>query len=259
MISAVVPSGSAASRSAPASASARTPARAPLRAASISAVKPPRGSAVNTIVAASSLIFGNSGTFERAFEVGAARGEQRDDRGVVLGGRPHQRRLAVPGLARVDVGAGASSSRTALRPAGARGDHQHGLAVGVAALASAPAFSSSVDDRRAAVDGGQRQRRHAVAVRRVDLRAGAEQRLHELEASAGPPSAAPSCRRLRPRSPAPLLRQRPHGRGVAALDGIDQTGVARRRRSSRATRQHDERQRRRSVRSSLIRCVHARS
>ena len=47
-----------------------------------------------------------------------------------------------------------------------------------------PGLEKGVDYRRAAVHARERQRCHAVAIARVDLRAGAEQRLDDLEAVA---------------------------------------------------------------------------
>ena len=66
-ISAVVPSGSVALRSAFASASAATASAAPSRAAYISGVQPPRGSTVTTMPDVSHLNSGKLRSFERSF------------------------------------------------------------------------------------------------------------------------------------------------------------------------------------------------
>ena len=149
-------------------------------------------------------------------QVGAARGQQRDDRGVIFGGRPHQRGLSMPRFARVHVCTAIKQRAHRLRPARAGREHQHGIAVGAYGIGVRSGLQQRIDDRRAAVDRGQRQRRHRVAVLRVDLRAGANERLHELETiePSGPVQRRRSVGlgRVHQRT---LPRQRLHGRGVA--------------------------------------------
>ena len=76
---------------------------APCRAASIRAVNPPRGNAVVTIVAASTLTLGKSGVCRDGVQVGAARSQQRYDLAMILGGGPHHRRLSLPAFPRIDI------------------------------------------------------------------------------------------------------------------------------------------------------------
>ena len=135
-------------RSAPSSTSARAASSAPSRAAYISGVHPPRGNGMF-----GPPLFGNSstgGSTERERALMSAPGEAsaRTTSGVVLGRRPHQRRLAEPRFARVDVGATRRSSCTRRDAARARGRHQDRLALRRCALSGARAgLEQHVDDR----------------------------------------------------------------------------------------------------------------
>ena len=112
--------------------------------------------------------------------VGAVLDQQPHDVGMPLGRRPHQRSLPPRRLPRVDVvGTGVEQGAHRVRVPGARAGHEDGLAhrgrsVGVGAGRQQP-----LDDRRAAVDAGERQRRDAVGVGRAGPRARVEQYVHD--------------------------------------------------------------------------------
>ncbi len=121
---------------------------------------------------------------------------------MALRGGPHQRASGrASSRARRSSAPRASSSLRRVDVAAARSRHQRRLAV-----ACRPRWRRrrprAAARRSVALPfiAGELQRRHAVAVRRLDVGAGAEQPVDELEiVLAARPSAAPSCRRLRRR------------------------------------------------------------
>ena len=96
-------------------------------------------------------------------EVRATGDERADGPGVVGRGRPHQGRLTRvvdgvrirPGIQQCTDGCGVT---------GSRGGHQHGLAAGDGRVGIGPGRQEPLDDGRVAIDGGEIQRRDAVAV-----------------------------------------------------------------------------------------------
>ncbi len=107
----------------PPRASARAASGAPSRAAYINAVQSPFGSDGQHSLEAERI----PRELQRArlrVDVGAARQQQRDDGGVILGRRPHQRLLTQDFLARVNLRALVQQRLDRCRVAGASGRHQ---------------------------------------------------------------------------------------------------------------------------------------
>ena len=136
-------------------------------------------------------------------EAGAGRHERPHGVRAVVERRPHQRRRAGAALGRVHV-PGIGEQLHGVHVAGAGRQHQERLAFGQRgvrrARRSAPAFSSA--PRTSGVAGARRnrQRRHAVPVHGVDIRAGAdEQGRRSARRPNARPSGAPSSRPLRAR------------------------------------------------------------
>ena len=158
-----------------------------------------------------------------------------------FGGRPHQRGLAAPAFpsrSRRRHARGAPSPRRSLpvRAAVISAVSPSGSAV----FGSAPAFSSRSIIAALPFDAGERERRDAVAIRRLTL---APARISSSTISASspsPPSGAPSCRRPRRvfTSHAPR-QQRAHGRLVRRLDRVDQRGTLGGARACRRRASHD--------------------
>ena len=154
---------------------------------------------------------------ERSVHIGAALEQHAHGVGVILRRRPDQRGLAVPLLARVDLGA-AIEQQLAAAPAGPCARRSSGSFRPRAARRSDRRRPRAAPARvvHAAVDRRQLQRRHAVAVGRAGVGAGAQQ--HAATSSdrrRAPPSAAPSCRRPRRRRRPPsaaAARARRRGR-----------------------------------------------
>ena len=222
-----MPSGSAALTSAPALASARAASGAAV-ARGVHQRRPVAVRQDREHALEAEPILGKLNRRRPRVDVGAAAGEQRDDVGVILGRRPHQRRLAELRFAGVDVGAAIEQHLHGRGVSGSRRRHQHGLSFGHDRVGARAGGEQRLDHRGVAVDGGQRQRRHAVAVRRAGVGAGAEERLRRLEiVGSEPPSEAASCRRPRWLSPPPgsseasgLLRGLPAWIASASRDSL---------------------------------------
>ena len=178
--------------------------------------------------------------FGPGIRIGAGR-HQRFDRGhLVLRGRPHQCRLAPPTLYRVHLGAVPQQRLDGFSVAGAGRRHQRSLAFRIRQVRVGPRFEQTGDHRRAAVDRGERERRHAIAVGRVDRGPGVEQQTCDVQAiTMGRPVQGRSPIDLRRPDTRSIGQQRPHGRGVARLHGVDQRLA--RRAGSRDTREQDRR------------------
>ena len=167
--------------------------------------------------------------------------ERLDHGGVTFGGRPHQRGLPAPAFLRVDVGAvrRAAPSRHRALPVRAAVISTVSPS-GSAVFGVGPGLQQQLDDRRrVAVDAGEPQRRHAVAIGGLDVGAGANQQLARCpdrrrstaQCSAVVPSACGAFTSTR------LLEQRANRGRVAALTAS--TSGARRR-DGRAAQPADE-------------------
>ena len=111
-----------------------------------------------------------------------ARGDEGAHHGrLILGGRPHQRRLTAPLFHRVDLGAPAQQRLGGVDATGTRDDHQRRLTVGVGRLDVAAGLEQRLDHVRAGRDRGLRHGRSAVSRSGVHLRAGSNQPGRELE------------------------------------------------------------------------------
>ena len=199
--SALVPSGSAAFRSAPVSASARAAAVAPWRAAYMSGVQPPRGSTVKRADLPSPYFAQRElQRIRPGVDVGAVLREQRDRVRVILRRGPDERRLAQDLLARVHVDVARQQDVHRVGVPAARRDHEHRLAVRHRRGRIRARLDERVHHGGVPVERGEGQRRDAVPVGLVRARAGVEQQTRGLEVvRPGPTSAAPSCRRPRAR------------------------------------------------------------
>ena len=89
----------------------------------------------------------------------------------------HIRAVCARALLGVDVGPRASNALTGPSLPGARGGHQGGLAAAERRVRVGAGVEQQLDDRRVAVRAGQRERRHAVAVRGLDVGPGVHQEL----------------------------------------------------------------------------------
>ena len=98
-----------------------------------------------------------------------------------LFGRPHQRGRAAQFLRRVHVGAGGDQQLDGNRVPVARGEHHHHLAVGKALVRIGAGFQQLFDDRRVAIKRCHRERREALPVGGVHLRAGGDEEIGALE------------------------------------------------------------------------------
>jgi hypothetical protein len=109
-----------------------------------------------------------------------AGGRQRTNSiAVVLERGPHQRGRAGPGLDGVDACALRDERVDDREAAGPRREHQHRASFGqlrVGGFRAGAGSDEQFDHALVAVAGGQRQRRHAIAVRRVHVRAGFDER-----------------------------------------------------------------------------------
>ena len=200
--------------------SARPASSAFSRAAYISGVQLPSGSTDWPLRRRANV----SGA-ERPFDVGAALEQQLHGVGVILGRGPDQRRLAVPLLAGVDVGAARRAAPSAAPAGPVRAAVIRIVSPsGSTAFGSAPASSSAWAVGDAAVDRRQLQRRHAVAVGRVARRrrrraAGATS---SLIVGAHRPVQRRRAVGLGGVDVVLLSQQRPHAVAVAVLDGVDE-------------------------------------
>ena len=104
-------------------------------------------------------------------------GEQRLRRGqVVLCRRPHQRRLPAPPFRAVRVRAAVEQQPHGVRAAGPGHGQQGGLALRGRRVGVGAGVQQQLDERGAAVLGGQGQRRRVEAVGRLGAGAGRDQR-----------------------------------------------------------------------------------
>ena len=91
-------------------------------------------------------------------QIGATGRKQRDHRGMILRGRPHQRGFSVPGFARIDVRSAIKQRPHRLRFPRPRREHQHRLAIGAHGVRVRAGLQQRLDNGRAAVDRSQGQR-----------------------------------------------------------------------------------------------------
>ena len=116
---------------------------------------------------------------------------------VAFGGRPHQRRLAAPVLDRVDTRAVGQQDANGIGLSGPGAQMEGRFAERAGGVGADAGLEQTLDHRCAAVFARQRDRRDAVAVLGLGVRAGANQPIHERRRRrSARPSAAPWCRRL---------------------------------------------------------------
>ena len=110
-------------------------------------------------------------------DVRARLDQQLHRRGVAFVRGPHQRRLLLPAFLGVDVGAVRQQHLHGVDLAGAGRRHQRRLAFRQRRVRIRAGLEQLLDHRRVAVDGGGIQRRHAVAIRGLDVGSRANQQL----------------------------------------------------------------------------------
>ena len=138
-------------------------------------VQPPRGSTVTTIPDVSNLNSGKVSCFDLAFLSAPSSTSALHRLGIVLRSRPHQRRLSLPLLGGVDLGAAGDERPDHAVVAGPRRRHQDGLALGSGGVGIGAGLQQQVGQRRVAVLRRQLQRRDPVPAGRLDVRT----RLHQ--------------------------------------------------------------------------------
>ena len=159
--------------------------------------------------------------------VGSALDKRDDDVRVSLGCRPHQRRLVVRALLRVDVCSLCQQRLHGFRRSGTRTVHEHRLAAQERRVRIRVRRQQLLDHGRAAVRAGQVERRDPDVVRDIHVRAGLNQQLRciQIVQVHGPVE----CRRaitLRRIHVGVLFQQVEHGRFVVVLHCLDQPEVA---------------------------------
>ncbi len=108
------------------------------------------------------------------FRVGANFEQRRDDVGMAFGGRPHERGLAAARFGDIHVGAMEHQLPHGFEVSGAGGNHERRLAIPPCRARVCASLQQSLNDEIVAVGRRKRERRFAVLVDNVDLRAGAE-------------------------------------------------------------------------------------
>ncbi len=114
-------------------------------------------------------------------EIGAGCDEDFRHAGMAFRGRPHQRRLTAPIVFAVDVGTAGEQCFHRGQGTDARGGHQGRLSARQSRVRVRAGLEEQLDNRRVAVRAGQRQRRHAIPVRRFHVRTGTHQQLRRLQ------------------------------------------------------------------------------
>ena len=159
-------------------------------------------------------------------DVRPERGQRLHDVGMLLGHRPHQRRLPPRALAGVQVGAVGREQTHRLRRPGAGRGHQHRLARGQRGVRVGAGRQQGRDHRLAGVEAGQPERGDAEVVRRVDGGAGPNERVghRRIVPVGGPVQGARAVRLPGIRSGA-LFEQGDHPRRVRRPGRVDQPCV----------------------------------
>ena len=103
--------------------------------------------------------------------------EQSDDVRMMLRDGPHERRLVLRRLLRVDVGSTGNQHPNSVGTAGAGARHDRRLAGTNRRIWIGPGFEQPLYQRRVSVGARQRQRSDAKIVRDVCIRAGANQQV----------------------------------------------------------------------------------
>ncbi len=171
-------------------------------------------------------------------DVGAMRDQHLDGVRVIFDRRPHQRGLSQHAFLRVHVGAVIEQHRHHGRVAAACGGHQNRLVFRQAGVRVRARRQQRVDDGNVAVQRRQRQRRHAVPIRRFRVRARAQQQLDRLEiVRANRPMQRRRPIGLRCIDRGGLFQQRAQRGVVPRLCGLDQRGIRRRRAGDRRSDQ----------------------
>ena len=101
---------------------------------------------------------------------------------MILAHRDHQRRLLELGLARVHLRAAVDEQPHGRHGAGARRGHERRLAARIGGVGIGAGVEQAANQRGATVDGGEVERRHAVAVLGGRAGAGAQQGIGDVEA-----------------------------------------------------------------------------
>ncbi len=114
-------------------------------------------------------------------QIGTVGGEELDHLGLALRSRPHQRCLSAEVLFGVDIGTGFEQPLRRIDLAGSRDRHQRRFTLGVPGIGIRPSLQQRIDDRRRADDRRFGDRGGAELVGELHIRAGLDQRAHQLE------------------------------------------------------------------------------
>ena len=143
-----------------------------------------------------------------------------------FGGGPHQGRLSASGIGDVHIGAVERQHTHRFEAARASRNHQRGLAIPPRRVRRRAALQQSLSELRVAVGRGERERRFAVFVGCIRLRAGVEQRFGH---TALPQMHGPGKRRCAVRAGGVYvglcLQERIEGFVVAALNRLEEAQV----------------------------------
>ena len=219
-----MPSGSAAFRSAPASTRIRAHSTQPSRLAYSSGVIAPSGSHFSRGSAV--VCRSHFSMFERALTSAPRPISSRTTAGCRCAAA-HIRAVWPCQLSRgVNRRAAIEQQLHRLDPAGPRRGHQRRLALGSGGVDIDPGLQQPLDHRGVAVDAGQGNRRHAVAVHRLHVGAGPDQHLGELEiVFAHRPVKRRGAVGLGRVDVDALAKQRGHRRRVPGLHRVDDAAI----------------------------------
>ena len=153
--------------------------------------------------------------------------EQRlDHRGMILGGREHQGRLAAEFLGGIRIGARLEEQSDGLHAARSCGQHERCFALAIHRVCRCACTKQRVDDCRAADRGRFVQRRHAIAVRHARPCASGEESLDRVEVvPVRRPLQGSRSINVRRIHIGALFDQRARSRGVLVLECRDETQI----------------------------------
>ena len=157
---------------------------------------------------------------------------QHGDRvAVAFTGRPHQGRLLLPALLRVDLGAVRDQQLQRVDSADPRGDHQRGFAFGGRGIDLGAGLEQDFDHARVAGAAGERERGRTIARHRLGIGAATDQRRRRVDLGAlrRPVQRRHAVRLRRVDVDVLLLQQRAHRGGIGLFDRVHQPAVACRR------------------------------
>ena len=155
--------------------------------------------------------------------------QRPDDGGMAFRRRPHQRGLSAPAFLHVHVRSVSEQHVHGIDLPRARGRHQDRFAFRQHRVRVGPGLQEHLDAGGVPVHAGQPERRHAVAIRRLDVCSGADQQVHQFRIiSVRRPVEGGRAVGLRGIHVDALLQQGANGRLVRRLDGVDQRARLRR-------------------------------